>query len=121
MTYKGEYSIRFPQKGGTEISINKKRAGFFALAASDRIVLDAGTKVVKEVVIFRDQPFNQRVSRSIKALHVGDVYGSFSKLLYFISCLIATSLPVTGTLIWINKMKKPRKKKKREVFTAATP
>lgn len=110
LDYPGEYSISLPQKGGTEISINKKRVGFFAPAASDKVVLDVNTKAVKEKEIFRSKPFNERVSRSIKALHVGDVYGSFSKLLYFISCLIATSLPITGTLIWINKMKKSKKK-----------
>lgn len=110
--YKGSYSIDLPQKGATDVRISKKRAGFFAPAASDQVVVDAGTKAVKQVALFRDQPFNQRISRSIKALHVGDVYGSFSKLLYFISCLIATSLPVTGTLIWINKMKKKKQTRK---------
>jgi len=112
LDYPGEYSITLPQKGADQISISKKRAGFFAPAASDRVVLEASTKTVKELDIFRSRPFNERVSRSVKALHVGDVYGSFSKLLYFISCLIATSLPITGTLIWINKMKKPGKRKK---------
>jgi uncharacterized iron-regulated membrane protein len=55
---------------------------------------------------FADMPFNERVSGSIKALHIGDVYGMFSKIIYFLACLIATSLPITGTLIWLNKMKK---------------
>ncbi|SHN20786.1 Uncharacterized iron-regulated membrane protein [Cyclobacterium lianum] len=119
LAYDGEYSINLPQNGGREISVSKKKAGFFAPAASDRIVLDAVTGEVKELAIFRDQPFNQRVARSIKALHIGDVYGSFSKLLYFISCLIATSLPITGTLIWINKMKKPKQRKKKEKKMAA--
>ncbi|MDR3273390.1 MAG: PepSY domain-containing protein, partial [Flavobacteriaceae bacterium] len=36
----------------------------------------------------------------------GEVFGTFSKILYFLACLIGTSLPVTGTLIWLNKMKK---------------
>lgn len=115
LDYPGEYNISLPQKGSNEISISKKRAGFFAPAASDKVVLDIKTKAIKEKEVFRSKPFNERVSRSIKALHVGDVYGSFSKLLYFISCLIATSLPITGTLIWINKMKKTKKKDRKGV------
>ncbi|MCH7409770.1 PepSY domain-containing protein [Belliella sp. DSM 111904] len=110
LPYKGNYRINIPQKGGDDISVQKSRVGFFAPAAGDRVNLDPVSKAVKEVEIFRDKPFNERVSRSVKALHVGDVYGQFSKLLYFIACLIATSLPVTGTLIWINKMKKGKKK-----------
>ncbi|WP_353197200.1 PepSY-associated TM helix domain-containing protein [Parapedobacter defluvii] len=58
--------------------------------------------------IFRDKPFNERVAGSIKALHIGNVYGQFTKLIYFLSCLIATTLPITGTLIWLNKMKKKK-------------
>ncbi|GGW46230.1 PepSY-associated TM helix domain-containing protein [Arenibacter certesii] len=112
LDYSGDYSISMPEKGGTEISISKKKIGFFSPAASDKIVLDVNTKEIKELEVFTAKPFNERVSSSIKALHIGDVYGSFTKLLYFISCLIATSLPITGTLIWINKMKKTKKKKK---------
>jgi uncharacterized iron-regulated membrane protein len=64
---------------------------------------------------FRDQPFNQRIAGSIKSLHIGDVYGTFTKILYFIACLIATTLPVTGTIIWINKLRKKKKKKRSKV------
>ncbi|WP_234364399.1 PepSY domain-containing protein [Lunatibacter salilacus] len=46
---------------------------------------------------------------------MGDVYGTFTKILYFIACLIATTLPVTGTLIWINKMQNKKKKKPSKV------
>ncbi|HXS57859.1 MAG TPA: hypothetical protein VN726_17115, partial [Hanamia sp.] len=41
----------------------------------------------------------------------GSIYGMFTKLLYFFACLIATTLPVTGTIIWINKLKKKKKRK----------
>ncbi|WP_186757602.1 PepSY-associated TM helix domain-containing protein [Echinicola salinicaeni] len=123
LPYDGEYRISIPQDTDYQINISKSKVGFFAPAAGDNISLDIETAEVSDLKIFADQPFNQRVARSIKALHIGSVYGGFSKLLYFISCLIATSLPITGTLIWINKMKKkPAKKKrieKREVSVAS--
>ena len=49
-------------------------------------------KIVK-TEIFKDKPFNERVAGSIKAIHVGNVYGTFTKIIYFLACLIATSLP----------------------------
>ncbi|GGF24933.1 PepSY-associated TM helix domain-containing protein [Echinicola rosea] len=122
LPYQGDYRISFPKTGNDQVQIQKNKTGFFAPAASDRISLDPATAAVTDIHRFRDQPFNQRVARSIKALHIGSVYGGFSKLLYFISCLIATSLPITGTLIWINKMKKKparkRKTKQQEVSAA---
>ena len=41
------------------------------------------------------------------------MFNTFSKIIYFITCLIATSLPITGIFIWINKMKK----KKDDIYT----
>ncbi|QDH81091.1 PepSY domain-containing protein [Echinicola soli] len=106
LPYDGDYRITFPKDANSQVEIYKTKVGFFAPAAGDRINLDPRTAAVTDIQLFHAQPFNQRLARSIKALHIGSVYGGFSKLLYFISCLIATSLPITGTLIWINKMKK---------------
>ena len=112
LPYKGNYRITLPQKADAPVEITKNRTGFFAPAAGDKLKLEASTSEVLSTEIFRDKPFNERVAGSIKALHIGDVYGPFTKLLYFISCLIATSLPITGTLIWLNKLKKKKKARK---------
>lgn len=106
LSYKGDCIISMPASKKGTIGISKYRTGFFAPAAGDRLTLDQYTGTVLKKDIFRDRPFNQRVAGSIKSLHLGNVYGGFTKLIYFLACLIATSLPITGTLIWINKMKK---------------
>jgi uncharacterized iron-regulated membrane protein len=62
--------------------------------------------------IFSEKPFNVQIASLIKPIHTGEIFGTFSKIIYFLACLIATSLPITGTLIWLNKMKKGSKKKK---------
>lgn len=104
--YKGDLTISLPQDSSDAVQLSKTRKGFFAPVAADKIWIDQYTASVLQSDIFSQKPFNERVSNSIKAIHVGDAYGTFSKILYFIACLIATSLPVTGTLIWINKMKR---------------
>ena len=111
LPYRGDYVISLPADSISVVSVSKTRVGFFAPAASDRLMLDQYTADVIHKDIFTDKPFNERVAGSIKAIHIGDVYGKFTKLLYFIACLVATSLPVTGTIIWINKLKKRSNKK----------
>lgn len=106
LPYRGDYRVMFPAGGDSVLSIMKNRVGFFAPAAGDQLKVNVATASVSEVNIFREKPLNERIAGSIKALHIGNVYGQFTKLLYFFACLIATSLPVTGTLIWLNKMKK---------------
>lgn len=113
LPYEGDYRVSVPDESQDHISIAKYKTGFFAPAAGDELELDRYNGKPRKVEIFSEKPVNEQIARSIKALHVGDFYGTFSKLLYFVSCLIATSLPVTGTIIWINKLRKKARRKTR--------
>lgn len=110
LPYQGDYRISLPADSAATVSINKNKVGFFAPAASDKLQLDQYSGEVLKAEIFADKAFNEKITSSIKPLHVGNVYGTFSKILYFIACLVATSLPVTGTIIWINKLRKKSKR-----------
>jgi uncharacterized iron-regulated membrane protein len=116
LVYAGDYMISLAKDSVGTVSLSKYKVGFFAPAPADKLTLDQYSGKILEKDIFADRPLNERISSSVKSLHIGDVYGPFTKLLYFISCLIATSLPITGVMIWLNKMKKP----KREVSKQTT-
>lgn len=111
LVYPGNYTITLPADSTATTGISKTKLGFFAPAAGDRLTLDQYSGKILKTDIFKDKPFNERIAGSIKAIHVGNVYGTFTKIIYFIACLIATSLPVTGTMIWLNKLKKKRRRK----------
>ncbi len=121
LPYPGDYRITLPRHAEAPLSISKNRVGFFAPAASDQVSLDASTATITDIQIFRDKALNERIAASIKALHVGNVYGQFTKLIYFLACLVATTLPITGTLIWLNKMKKKPAKHARKVPKVGLP
>lgn len=114
LAYTGNYRISLPEEDSI-ITLSKTKTGFFSPAASDKISINAFSGQITKVDIFTNKPFNERIAGSIKAIHVGNVYGNFTKILYFLACLIATSLPITGTLIWWNKLKKKRKKKLKNI------
>lgn len=120
LPYDGDITINFASDSTGTLAITKNRVGFFAPSAGDKLTLDQYSGEVLEKDIFREKSFRNRIGSSIKALHIGDVYGPFTKLLYFISCLVATSLPITGVFIWINKMKKPKKKKRASARPASS-
>lgn len=127
LPYNGNYTISFSADNHSPVTIAKTRVGFFAPAAGDKLTVDPLSASVIALDIFRKKPINERIAGSIKAIHVGTVYGGFTRLLYFLACLIATTLPVTGTLIWLNKLKKKKRKKigadryraRKEVFKTA--
>lgn len=50
-------------------------------------------------------------------LHTGSILGVTSRIIYFLAAMIATSLPITGFIIYLNrKKKKPKHKKNKIVF-----
>lgn len=112
LPYAGNIRVSLPSKASDPISVSKYRTGFFARAGADQLTMSSVDLSVTEANLFSDMPLRQQIGRSVKSLHVGDIFGQFSKFLWFVACLIATSLPITGTLIWWNKRKKKPSKKK---------
>ena len=118
LPYIGNYTVTMAVDSTAAMVVSKTKLGFFAPAAGDRLIMDQYSGEILKTEIFKDKSFNERVAGSIKAIHVGNEYGTFTKIIYFLACLIATSLPVTGTLIWLNKMKKKGKQKNKNINTS---
>lgn len=110
LNYKGELSITFPTKKNNYYTFKKTNDANWSPETTDNVYMDT-SGVILAVERFSDKPLNVKIASLIRPLHTGAIYGTFSKIIYFITCLIATSLPVTGTIIWLNKLKKKRKKK----------
>lgn len=113
LAFEGTTVLQIP-KDETEIfSIRKYHDQDFLQTATDELKIDRdGTLISKE--LFSEKPFNLQIASSIKAIHMGTIFGWFSKTIYFISCLIATSLPITGVIIWLKKLKEKNRKKKKK-------
>ncbi|SHI91336.1 PepSY-associated TM helix domain-containing protein [Pseudozobellia thermophila] len=111
LPYTGAISLSLPKTKKGVYTVSKNDASGFSPVITDKLVLDQDGTVLKKE-IFSEKPLNVRIAALIKPLHMGDIYGTFSKILYFLACLIATSLPITGTLIWWNKLQKKRKRNK---------
>ncbi|WP_164914179.1 PepSY-associated TM helix domain-containing protein [Aquimarina sediminis] len=107
--------VNFPQSEKHTLMIRRKSNGFFSYDASDKFQFNPYTGEIVEIDLFKNWTVNQKIAALIRAIHIGSVYGTFSKIIYFISALIATSLPVTGVIIWINKLKKKRKRKQKPI------
>jgi|SRR5690554_507086 len=110
LKYPGDLIISFPDKESGIYQIRKLHTEDFAPVTADKIFIDRDGRVL-EKQIFSDKPLNVQIASLIRPIHTGEIFGGFSKFIYFVACLFATSLPITGTIIWINKLKKKRKKR----------
>jgi uncharacterized iron-regulated membrane protein len=104
LDYEGELMVSLPNKKDNYFSFRKYNKSNWSPVTSDRLYLST-SGVVLAIDYFADKPFNEKVAFLIRPIHTGEVYGLTSKIIYFLACLIATSLPITGTIIWINKLK----------------
>lgn len=110
LPFEGTTILQIPSDEKSIFSVRKLHDKDFLKTASDELKIDRdGTLISKD--LFSEKPLNQQIASSIKPIHLGSIFGWFSKTIYFISCLIATSLPITGVIIWLNKLKKKPKKK----------
>ncbi|MDR2641484.1 MAG: PepSY domain-containing protein, partial [Planctomycetaceae bacterium] len=66
-----------------------------------------------EVNRFADKKLGEKIAMSVRSLHFGDVTGLSSKLIFGISCLLVTTFPITGVMLWIKKLHASRKQRQR--------
>lgn len=111
LPYQGNVRFTLPEDAEGDIGVSKSRIGFFARAGADQLKVIPATLEVKETILFGELPVRQQIGKSVKSLHTGEIFGQLTKFLWFIACAVATSLPITGTLIWWNKRSKKGKKK----------
>lgn len=79
--------------------------------AADNYYIDQYTGQVIGALKYKDKNLGQRIRSTFKPLHVGSIYGLPSKIIAFIVCLLGVSFPVTGTIMWINRLKKNKRRK----------
>ena len=68
----------------------------------------AGTQLGQ--LLFKDKNVGQTIRAYVKPIHTGALYGFPTKLFNFILALITFSFPITGVIMWLNRIKKKKKK-----------
>lgn len=116
--YEGDTRMILPSEPLGIVNITKNKTGNFVVAGTDRVQFDRFSGNALRTEYFSKKKLGEKIADSLKPIHTGEMFGLTSKIIYFLSCLIATSLPVTGTLIWINRL---RKKSKRGAAVANRP
>ncbi len=98
--------VTLPMHPNESVMIRKKSADFLAYNATDKLQFNPYNNQLISKTLFKNEKFGSKIAGLIRGIHVGDFVGVTSKIIYFICCLIATLLPITGIFIWINKKKK---------------
>ena len=89
-------------------------------SATDVVYIDQYSGKPVGIMLFNERSLGSQVRSTFRPIHVGSIYGTPSKILAVIVCLFGASFPVTGTIMWINRLKKKKIMAKRKVFIPST-
>jgi uncharacterized iron-regulated membrane protein len=78
--------------------------------AVDTYYIDQYTGTLTGQLLFNDKNAGQMIRSYVKPIHTGSIYGIPSKLFNFILALLTFSFPITGVIMWLNRIKKKKKK-----------
>jgi uncharacterized iron-regulated membrane protein len=99
------YTIRPPRDSSGTYTLNVLPEGAVE-TATDTYFIDQFSGKVISVQKFADKSAGQRARAFVKPIHTGSVYGWPTKIISFIVCLLSLIFPVTGVMMWLNRIKK---------------
>jgi uncharacterized iron-regulated membrane protein len=103
------YSIRTPRDSAGTFNISILKKGAIENTADSYSINQYNGKIVA-TQLFADKSLGQRIRSYIKPIHTGSVYGTPTKIISFIVCLLACIFPVTGVMMWLNRIGKKKNK-----------
>ncbi|WP_210517731.1 PepSY-associated TM helix domain-containing protein [Hymenobacter terricola] len=104
------YSLQFPKEPTGSIRVAILRPGAVTENATDEVYLDKYTGRTISSQSYAQRPVGQRIRGLFKPVHTGAVFGWPTKILALIMALLGATFPITGTVMWLNRLRKNRQK-----------
>ncbi|HEY0175914.1 MAG TPA: PepSY-associated TM helix domain-containing protein [Pedobacter sp.] len=105
------YTIRMPKDSAGIFTVNVLPEDASIETASDTYYLDQYSGAVIGQLKYADKNIGQKIRSYVRPVHTGEVFGLPTKILNFILCILTFSFPITGVIMWLNRIKKSKNKK----------
>lgn len=102
------YIVRYPKDTAAVYTFNVLKKGSIELA-TDTYYIDQYSGKVAGSALYADKSLGQRIRGVIKPIHTGSIYGWPTQVLAFIITLVSLIFPVTGVMMWLNRIRKKKK------------
>ena len=104
------YTLRAPADTTAPFTVSVLPMGVHE-SATDNYYVDQYTGAIIGTQKFSERNLGQRIRSTFKPVHTGSIYGLPSKIVAFIVCVLGVTFPVTGTIMWLKRLSKNRKRK----------
>jgi uncharacterized iron-regulated membrane protein len=112
------YNIISPKDSAGVFTVNVLPEGRKDMAI-DNYYIDQYSNEIIGSLKFNDKNLGQRVRATFKPIHVASIFGTYSKVIGFIVCVLGTTFPITGAIIWINRISKSHRTKQNTSLSSA--
>lgn len=103
------YVVQMPKDSVDVYSVNALKPGAME-SATDTYYFDQYSGTQNGQLLFARKNLGQRIRAWVKPIHTGSAFGIANKIFNFIICLVTLTFPVTGVIMWLNRIKKSGKK-----------
>lgn len=107
------YSLQLPKEASGSFRVVTLRPGAAYENATDEMFLDQYSGKVLSQQSYEQRSLGQRVRGMFKPVHTGSVFGWPSKIISVVVCLLGFTFPITGTILWLNRLRKANKKQRK--------
>lgn len=102
------YTIAAPKDSVGAINITGLDKEALHETATDVLYLDQYSGNVLGQYLYSDRNFGAQARATFRPVHVGSIWGTTSKVIALIVCILGTTFPVTGVIMWINRTRKKK-------------
>jgi uncharacterized iron-regulated membrane protein len=103
------HSIALPKDSVGAITITSLSKDALHETATDALYLDQYSGKVLKQYFFSDRNLGAQVRATFRPVHVGSIWGLSSKIIALIVCILGTSFPVTGIILWLSRTRKKKR------------
>jgi uncharacterized iron-regulated membrane protein len=102
------WQVSFPKDSSAALTVSVLPADAPFESATTAYHFDQYSGALLKRIRFADRNAGQRARSAFKPIHTGSIWGWPSKIIALLTCLVGTTMPLTGTLMWWWRMRKKR-------------
>ena len=102
------YNASMPKDSAEAVNVTVLQKGAAHEGATDAVYVDQYSGKVLGKLSFGERSLGAQVRSTFKPVHTGSIWGTPSKIVAFVVCLLGVTFPVTGTVMWWNRTRKKK-------------
>jgi uncharacterized iron-regulated membrane protein len=113
------YNLNAPKEADGAFTVMVKPLNAVHEKATDQYFFDQYSGKLLETKLYASKNLGQKVRATFYPVHVGSIGGLPGRIIAFLACIAGVTFPVSGLILWLNRLRKKDKKKHKKTTRLA--